>query len=169
MDVNWLTPKAEARPTAGKGHGAFAIEPIAAGETVAGFGGWLMTRTDLATLPEERQHRSIQVDDDLFMVSAPEPERGDLVNHACEPNCGLSGAILVVALRNIAVGEELTFDYAMGDASDYDEFTCRCGSASCRGVVTGSDWRDPALQARYTGFFSPYLAKRIAGLSDSSR
>ena len=169
MDANWLTPKAETRPTPGKGSGAFAIEPIAAGETVAGFGGWLMTRADLATLPEERQHRSIQVDADLFMVSSPEPERGDLVNHSCEPNCGLSGAILVVALRDIAVGEELTFDYAMGDASDYDEFTCRCGTPSCRGIVTGSDWRDPALQARYAGWFSPYLAARIAGLSDSSR
>lgn len=169
MDANWLTSKAETRLTEGKGHGAFAIEPIAAGETVAGFGGWVMTRADLATLPEERQHRSIQVDDDLFMVSAPEPERGDLVNHSCDPNCGLSGAILVVAMRDIEPGEELTFDYAMGDASDYDEFTCRCGCAACRGTVTGSDWRDPALHARYAGWFSPYLAKRIAGLNDSSR
>ena len=169
MDFCWLSPKAQARPAGGKGWGSFAIEPIGKGEVVVGFGGFMVTREVLAAMPAERQHRSIQVAEDLYLVTSETPEPGDLVNHSCEPNCGLSGAILVVALRDIAVGEELTFDYAMGDASDYDEFTCRCGTPSCRGVVTGSDWRDPALQARYAGWFSPYLAARIAGLSDSSR
>jgi hypothetical protein len=52
----------------------------------------------------------------------------------------------------------------MCDASDYDEFRCLCGSSTCRGIVTGSDWRDPALQVKYTGWFSPYLVRRIAAL-----
>jgi hypothetical protein len=67
-------------------------------------------------------------------------------------------------MRDIAPGEELSFDYAMCDASDYDEFRCLCGAATCRGVVSGSDWRDPVIQARYTGWFSPYLVRRIAAL-----
>jgi hypothetical protein len=31
-------------------------------------------------------------------------------------------------------------------------------------VVTGSDWRDPDLQEKYAGWFSPYLTRRIAAL-----
>ena len=36
----------------------------------------------------------------------------------------MRGNVMVVAMRDIAVGEELTYDYAMSDGSDYDEFEC---------------------------------------------
>jgi hypothetical protein len=49
----------------------------------------------------------------------------------------------------------------MSDGSAYDEFQCSCGSQQCRGAITGSDWALPDLQARYFGFFSPYLQRRI--------
>jgi hypothetical protein len=164
LDYNWLTPKAEARPAGGKGWGSYVTEPISAGETVAGFGGWVVDGAQLATMTLDRQHRSIQVDADLYLVSGDTPEPGDMLNHSCEPNCGLSGSQLLVAVRDIAPGEELTFDYAMCDASDYDEFRCLCGAPTCRGVVSGTDWRDPELQSRYAGWFSPYLVRRIATL-----
>jgi SET domain-containing protein len=164
MDYNWLSPKAQARPAEAKGWGSFAVEPIRAGETVAGFGGWVVTGEVLATLSHDRQSRSIQIDADLYLVSDETPEAGDMLNHSCEPNCGLLGQTLLVAMRDIEPGEELCFDYAMCDASDYDEFRCMCGHPNCREVVTGSDWRDPALQEKYAGWFSPYLARRIAAL-----
>lgn len=164
MDYNWLNPKAEARPAGEKGWGSFAVEPIGAGETVAAFGGWVVSGAVLEQLEAARQSRSIQIDTDLFLVSDETPEAGDMLNHSCEPNCGLLGQTLVVAMRDIAPGEELCFDYAMCDASDYDEFRCRCAEPNCREIVTGSDWRDPALQQRYAGWFSPYLTRRIAAL-----
>ena len=164
MDFNWLNPKAEARPVGEKGWGSFAVESVGAGETVAAFGGCVVTGATLATVSTDRQSRSIQVDADLYLVSGETPEPGDMLNHSCEPNCGLLGQLLVVAMRDIARGEELTFDYAMCDASDYDEFRCLCGQPNCRGIVTGSDWRDPALQEKYAGWFSPYLVRRIAAL-----
>jgi len=164
MDYNWLNSKAEARPAGHKGWGSFALEPIPAGETVAAFGGWIMSTSDLESLNHDRQGRSIQVDSNLYLVSGETPEPGDMLNHSCEPNCGLLGQTLVVAMRDIASGEELTFDYAMCDASDYDEFRCLCGEPTCREIVTGSDWRDPLLQNKYAGWFSPYLARRIAAL-----
>ncbi len=163
--VNYLTPKAEARLTADAGWGSFAVEPIAAGETVAAFGGWVVTRDQLDELPAERRSRSIQLDDDLFLASAETPEPGDMVNHSCAPNCGMSGQTLVVAMRDIAPGEELTYDYAMSDGSPYDEFECSCGHPQCRGKISGSDWMLPELQLRYRGYFSPYLARRIARLA----
>ena len=164
MDYNWLSPKAEARPAGGKGWGSFALETIPAGETVAAFGGWIVTGASLAALSEARQSRSIQVDSDLYLLSGDTPEPGDMLNHSCEPNCGLLGQTLLVAMRDIAPGEEMCFDYAMCDASDYDEFSCLCEAPTCREVVTGADWRDPDLQTRYDGWFSPYIARRIAAL-----
>ena len=64
------------------------------------------------------------MDSDLYLVSGETPEPGDMINHSCEPNCGLLGQMLLVAMRDIARGEELCFDYATCDASDYDEFRC---------------------------------------------
>lgn len=164
MDYNWLTPKAQARPAGEKGWGSFVVEPISKGETVAAFGGWIVSRDLLSTMSHDRQGRSIQVDEDLYLVSSDTPEPGDMLNHSCEPNCGLSGSSLLVAMRDIEPGEELAFDYAMCDASDYDEFRCLCGQLTCRELVTGSDWRDPALQAKYAGYFSPYMVKRLAAI-----
>ena len=164
MDYNWLSPKAQARPAGEKGWGSYAVEPIEAGETVAAFGGHILPLAVLEKFSDDRQSRSIQVDTDLYLVSGDTPDAGDMLNHSCEPNCGLLGQMLVVAMRDIVPGEELSFDYAMCDASDYDEFRCLCGEATCREIVTGSDWRDPVLQAKYAGWFSPYLARRIAAL-----
>jgi hypothetical protein len=164
LDYNWLTPKAQARPAGEKGWGSFVDERINKGETVAAFGGWVIERATLATMSDDRQGRSIQIDHDLYLVSGETPESGDMLNHACEPNCGMVGSQVLVAMRDIEPGEELTFDYAMCDASDYDEFPCLCGAPDCRGVVTGMDWRTPELQVKYAGYFSPYLMRRIAAL-----
>ena len=160
--MNWLSPKAQARPAGDKGMGSFVIEPIAAGETVVGFGGSVTTIDILETLSADQQHRSIQVADELYLTPSSNREAGDMINHSCEPNLGLLGSIVLVAMRDIEVGEELTFDYATCDDSDYDEFDCLCGAPSCRGKVTGQDWKLPELQEKYAGWFSPYLARKIA-------
>jgi hypothetical protein len=48
---------------------------------------------------------------------------------------GLQGQIVYVALRDIAVDEELTFDYAMNDDDPNEIMKCQCGAESCRGVI----------------------------------
>jgi SET domain-containing protein len=160
--TSWLTPQAELRDAGRKGMGIFAIAPIAKGETVAGFGGQIFDGAEFARLDHDRQSHSIQVDTDLYLVSPPDLDPADYANHSCEPNAGLLGNALVVAMADIEPGAEICFDYAMCDADDYDEFVCECDSPSCRGLVTGADWKRPELQARYAGFFSAYLARRIA-------
>jgi hypothetical protein len=81
----------------------------------------------------------------------------------------MGGAAQVVAMRDIEVGEALTFDYAMSDGSNYDEFVCACGAAACRRSVTGNDWTRSDLQQRYAGYFAPYITRRIAALRDARR
>jgi uncharacterized protein len=164
MSTCYLTPKARTVTFGDDGFGTVAAEPIAAGEVIASFGGRCCTRAELAELPADRQSRSIQVEEELFLVVGPERQPADLINHSCTPNCGMSGATILLAMRDIAVGEAITYDYAMSDGSDYDEFECRCGAANCRGKVTGDDWMLPEVQLAYRGYFSPYLARRISRL-----
>jgi hypothetical protein len=161
VDESWLTPLAECRAARSQGIGVHAVEFIPAGTTVAAFGGNVVERAALDKLDEDLRIHSIQVDDDLFLVSKPPFESADFFNHSCAPNCGIAGSILVVTMRDVESGEELCFDYAMSDTDDYDEFTCNCGSDACRGVVRSDDWRSPEIQARYAGWFSAYIERRL--------
>lgn len=156
----YLSPKAAARLKTHREYGVYAVAPIQKGEMIAMWGGEVVTQKTFETLPERLRRLSIQVEEALFLVALNEGP-SDYVNHSCEPNGGLSGQIELVALRDIAVGEEITFDYAMSDGSDYDEFECECGAPACRGTVRGTDWRNPALWEKYAGHFSPYLQRRI--------
>ncbi len=57
-------------------------------------------------------------------------------NHSCSPNTSYEG-LNVVAMKDIAEGEELTLDYAMFLDESMEPFACRCGSANCREMVFG--------------------------------
>lgn len=169
LESNWLSPKAEARPTQNKGWGSYAISFIAKGESVACFGGTVINKAELANFTKERISRSIQIDDELYLMSGEAPEPGDQINHSCDPNCGLLGPTIVVAIRDINIGEEIAYDYAMSDSDDYDEFKCECKSENCRKVVTGKDWMRDDLQQKYRGFFSPYLERKYQDLTKSKK
>ncbi len=165
MSVSYLTPKARPVAVGATGRGSIAVEPIAAGEVVAAFGGRCLTRLEFDLLPVGQQVRSIQIEETLFLAAPVEPEPADFINHSCDPNCGMRGSTIVVALRDVEVGDVISYDYATSDGCEYNEFECACGSAICRGKVTGYDWMLPELQIRYRGNFSPYLAARIASLA----
>jgi hypothetical protein len=162
VQQSWLNPNASVAPAGAKGLGIFATAPIAAGTTVAGFGGSVVDRAEFDTLDESWRTHSLQIDDRLYMVSVPPYAPADFMNHSCEPNCGIIGSSLVVAISDIEVSDELCFDYAMSDTNDYDEFVCSCGTPSCRRLITGGDWKIPELQERYAGFFSSYITRKIA-------
>ncbi len=63
-------------------------------------------------------------------------------------------------MREIAPGEELCHDWAMTDDLDY-EMACHCGADVCRDRITGQDWRIPALQQKYAGYFAWHVQRRI--------
>lgn len=138
---NFLTPLAEARDLGHRGHGAVAVAPIPRGTVVAAFGGTTVDSAALAAAEPDRRCRSIQIEADTFLLGPPAREPGDSINHSCAPNCAMRNATQVVTLRDVAAGEELTYDYATSDTAPYDEFDCACGAATCRGRVTCEDWR----------------------------
>jgi SET domain-containing protein len=59
------------------------------------------------------------------------------INHCCDPNCETQedddGHVWIYAIRDIAAGEELTYDYCLYDGEG-DEL-CSCGAHNCRGTM----------------------------------
>ena len=162
---NYRTPLAASVDRGTAGHGSIAKAPIPRLTVIATFGGKACSLAELLLHPDDRRARSIQVEIDRFFLGPPTREPGDAINHSCMPNCGMRNATQVAAMRDIAAGEELTFDYAMTDMAPYDEFECSCATRHCRGRVASTDWQRPDLQERYAGWFAPHVQRAI----DASR
>ena len=162
---SYLSPKLESGPFHHKGGcGVVARLPVSKGELLVMWGGRVITAAQLdPTIPEFSQ-RVLQIEEELFLYNPLFNDPADCFNHSCDPNAGMSGQVGLVAMRGIAAGEEVTFDYAMCDGSNYDEFECNCGLPQCRKHVGGEDWKRPELQERYAGYFAPYLQRRIDAL-----
>jgi uncharacterized protein len=59
------------------------------------------------------------------------------INHSCDPNCEtreIKGRVWITAIKRIAAGEEITYDYCLYDGGE-DEATCNCGAKKCRGTM----------------------------------
>jgi len=166
--ASYLSPKAvKGRPSAIEGRGLMAVAPIAKDEIVAVKGGHIVDTATLRGLPARLRNSDVQIADDLHLVALTEAEYEPVmlfINHSCEPNVGFAGNIVLVAMRDVASGEELTTDYALFDDHDA-EMTCHCGTATCRRTIAGDDWRRPELQRRYGPYFSWYLRRRFDGSS----
>jgi uncharacterized protein len=163
---SWITPKAAKGGTSGiAGRGVHATEPIARGEVVAVKGGHIVDRSVAANLPEAIRDSAFPIAADLSLAALTQNEFDGvmmLVNHSCEPNTGMGGNVLLVSMRDIGVGEELTIDYILFLSDPDFTMECHCGAATCRRTLRGTDWMRADLQERYRGWFSWWLQQKIA-------
>ncbi len=163
--LSYFSAKTAARQSSIQGRGLFAVEDIAKGEIVVIKGGYVFDRQTLRQVSENLGPAEIQIADNLFIGPLNQQEReGGMIfsNHSCEPNIGVQGQIVFVAMRDITVGEELTHDWATTDDDKY-EMECNCGSINCRQIITGQDWRRKDLQEKYGSYMSWYLRRKIEG------
>ncbi|MGH9212365.1 MAG: SET domain-containing protein [Acidimicrobiales bacterium] len=130
---SWISPKArKGEPSDIAGRGLFAVAPIAAGEVVAVKGGHVVDRETMLALPEKLQNSEIQIAEGLYVTALTDDEYEPVmlfINHSCEPNVGVAGNVVLVAMRDVDAGEELTTDYALFD-SPTAAMACSCGTAS---------------------------------------
>ncbi len=90
---------------------------------------------------EEKMHfrrYAYPVSEELFILWDDNPSEWAPQNHSCDPNTAFDG-LNVLALRDIANGEELTLDYANFLDENMEPFQCQCGAASCRGFILGTE------------------------------
>ena len=162
-DLTYRSAKTEVRESPIQGRGLFAKHAIARGEIVAVKGGHVLTRAEWTELERSLGPAEIQISEDLVIAPVGAEERPGAMlysNHSCDPNIAIQGQIVLVAMRNIAAGEELTHDWATTDDGDY-ELECRCASPRCRRVITGKDWMKRELQEKYQGWFCWFLQRKI--------
>src|SRR6266566_4091383 len=125
----------------------------------------VVDRAAVANLPAAIRNSAFPITGDHFLAAVTTGEYDGVmmrVNHSCEPNVGMGGNVVLVSMRDIAVGEEVTIDYALFLADPGFPMACRCGAAGCRAMVTGTDWMRPGLQQRYRGWFSWWLQQKIS-------
>jgi len=170
---SWMDPRLEKKSSDTEGSGIFATADIKKDERVAIFGGKIMLIDEMYQIPPELQRYTMQIEERFILGPACDhAEDTDFFNHSCEPNCGFSGQVFLVAMRDIMAGEEITFDYAMTVSESVGSdmvfsMDCACGSPRCRGTITEQDWRLPELQERYRGYFSPYIQEKIGKLGET--
>jgi len=84
------------------------------------------------------------VDDDVVIDGGKGGNDARFINHSCEPNCEVAivrRRVFVEALRDIAAGEEIFYDYwyMTDDAYSLEDlcriYPCRCGAPGCRGTL----------------------------------
>lgn len=172
---SYLNKKVKVRSSGIHHKGVFALEPIKKDEIISVWGGFIITQDDFDRLSKKEfkdiENYATKVADGFYLVSSKKGglEDDDFFNHSCEPNAGIKGHLLMAATRDIASGEEITYDYAMTDA-DFDySFKCVCQNKNCRGVITTCDWKKPNLQKRYKGYFSWYVQDKIDRLKAKTR
>mgnify|MGYP001827259750 CR=1 FL=1 len=86
---------------------------------------------------------------------------GVFANHSCNPNAGIRGNRRLVAIRPIAAGDEIRFDYSTTMAENFWTMPCRCGDPACRGVVEDFARLPRLIQDRYLrlGIVQGFIAR----------
>ena len=130
------------------GKGVFAVQDIAEGEVLIEYTGEVIS---WQTAQDRHPHDPLQpnytfyfhVDEDHVIDAKFGGNSSRWINHSCDPNCFADerdGRIFITALRNLAAGEELNYDYGLMLDERYTkklkaEYACWCGAAQCRGTM----------------------------------
>ena len=78
------------------------------------------------------------------------------LDHACEPTTRVLNCE-VIAVREIAEGEGVTFHYCTTEYEMASPFDCRCGSPRCMGVIRGARHLTPSQRRRLAKWMPAYL------------
>lgn len=137
-----LDPKLEIKPSPIEGCGCFARVHIPRGKKIAEYTGEKISNSEARRRAGRRRLRICEVNDRWSLDGSRGGNGTHYINHSCEPNSYMKiiyDHILVLALRDIRPGEEVTIDYHSTLHSDRKR--CTCGAPSCRGTINKVDSR----------------------------
>jgi len=118
------------------GYGVIALRPFAQGDEIAEIDGVAWKEGE-----DVDDRYSLWIEDGLYFDMVDQTR---FINHSCDPNSYVDTGVsddgqvwaTVIALRSIAIGEELSYDYAF---PAHLAEPCRCGSSKCRGLIMEED------------------------------
>jgi uncharacterized protein len=129
------------------GKGVFARERIPAGARLIEYRGERISNEEADRrypLGDEPHHTFLfSVDDEIVIDAAFRGNMARWINHCCEPNCDAvieDGRVYIESVREIAAGEELTYDYNFileerHTPAQKRRYPCICGAPGCRGTI----------------------------------
>jgi SET domain-containing protein len=129
------------------GRGVFAVKQIRKGTAVIEYKGQHISQDEANERYAEDDnghHHTVlfTIDDDTVIDARRKGNAAKYINHSCDPNCEAvqyGDRIFIEALRNIAKGEELAYDYHLQVDKPHtkkklQQYVCHCGSENCRGT-----------------------------------
>jgi SET domain-containing protein len=138
------------------GRGVFATAVIKKNEVIAAFDGPIYD-AKFEGWTEDLLNHAIQFARNRWRDSAGIAR---LINHSCDPNCGIRSLFTIVAMRQIEKGEQITWDYEMTEKNDYGwRMKCKCGSPLCRKTI--GDYRNMprTIRKKYGRYISEWLRR----------
>jgi SET domain-containing protein len=131
------------------GRGAYAQRAIPSGTRIVEYRGERVSSAEADRRYANDDPESLVllfvIDGHTLIDAAHGGNEARYINHSCEPNCEAvedDRRIYIEALRDIDVGEELTYDYNLQmtgrvTPADRRRYACNCGARSCRGTMLG--------------------------------
>lgn len=150
-----MPKKIERRQSSIHGNGVFAIAPIHKGERIVRYKGRVRPHAEVDADyggEDETGHTFLFSLGDEYVIDANlDGNVARWINHSCKPNCEAiqqenakgkqhKDKVFIHALRDIAAGEELGYNYGIVLDEPYTPalkklWECRCGSAKCTGTM----------------------------------
>lgn len=130
------------------GKGVFAARALSAGERLIEYLGEVIAWDEaLRRHPHDpaNPHHTFyfHISDEQVIDGRVQGNSSRWINHSCEPNCEATQEgerVFIHALRDIAAGEELFYDYGLVIDEPITpqlraDYPCWCGHATCRGTL----------------------------------
>ena len=141
-------PKVASFPTPGRGFGLMTKDSIAEGEFCLEYMGEVITAEECGRRMHEDGREGegafymLALEGDQIIDARPAANLARFANHACDPNMvmkkwnvlGQTRAGLF-ACKDIAAGEELTWNYQLDSFEGHAKMPCLCGAANCSGWI----------------------------------
>ncbi|XP_033634855.1 uncharacterized protein LOC117296092 [Asterias rubens] len=143
------TPGLQRFNTKDRGWGICTQTPIKAGEFILEYVGEVISvkelwKRALSDYQYQKHHYYLNLDSGTVIDGYRYGNEGRFVNHSCEPNCEMQKwsvngmyRIALFAMKDVNVGDELTYDYNFHAFNLETQQECMCGSSNCRGTIGG--------------------------------
>jgi SET domain-containing protein len=138
----------ELRGSGIEGRGLFARRRVQAGDLLIEYTGEAISKEESLRRCMAGNNYIFNINDHFDLDGSVESNFARFINHSCAPNAEAQledDRIWIVALRDIAAGEEITFNYGY-DLDDYRDHPCRCGALNCVGYILAEEYWDSVAQ-----------------------
>lgn len=144
-----IYPRFEKFYTQDKGWGLRVLEPVKAGQLVIEYVGEVVNEDEkerrlkdhALNTPEDKNMYIMELSKGVYIDARFKGSVSRYINHACDPNCHLlkwrvkgENRIAITALKDIAAGDELSYDYQF-HTQQAMEWKCHCKAPNCRGTM----------------------------------